>query len=117
MAAQHTNLLIEQGSSFRVLWPILDQDGEQANLTGYTVKAQVRESVGSPNVLYEWSTQEANAGVDGTGVFLIVTPAESTAWTWTRGVYDVEITAPVDQDSTVYRIAQGYVTVSPEVTR
>jgi len=108
-----TAITIPQGTSWGIAWPILD-DGEPADLTGWTVLAQVRETAESAEVLHEWGTLRANATVSGGQVTLYVQPTDSATWTWRRGVYDVELTAP---DGTVYRISEGPVYVSPEVTR
>lgn len=108
-----TGLTIPQGVHWGIAWPIT-QDGEPLDLTGWTVKAQIRKNIESDTVLYEWSNAAGNVTVNDSQVTLLVSPATSTAWTWERGVYDVELTSP---SAIVYRIAAGPVYVSPEVTR
>ena len=108
-----TALTIPQGTSWGVAWPITE-DGEPAEIDSWTVKAQVRETVTSTAVLYEWSSDAETALTADSRVVLLVAPNVSTAWTWRRGVYDVELTSP---DGAVYRISEGVIYVSPEVTR
>lgn len=108
-----TALTIPQGTSWGISWPILD-DGHPAVLTDWTVLAQVRDIADEETVFYEWGSLRGNVTVDDHCVTLYVRPDESAAWTWRRAVYDVELTDP---DGAVYRIAEGPVYVSPEVTR
>ncbi|WP_372663581.1 hypothetical protein [Amycolatopsis kentuckyensis] len=108
-----TPLTIPQGTSWGISWPVTE-NGEAAAIDAWTVKAQIRSTPTSPTVLHEWSTEAGNATTEGSAVTLLLNPASSTAWTWKRGVYDVELISP---DGTVYRIAEGAVYVSPEVTR
>lgn len=108
-----TAITIPQGTSWGIAWPIL-QDGEPADLTNWTVLAQVRDTAESADVLHEWGSLRANVSTENGRVTLFVAPADSAAWTWRRGVYDVELTDP---NGVVYRISEGPVYVSPEVTR
>lgn len=108
-----TALTIPQGTSWGISWPVTE-NGEPAAIDGWTVKAQIRSVAPSSTVLHEWSTEAGNATTEGSAVTLLLNPASSAAWAWTRGVYDVELTSP---DGTVYRIAEGAVYVSLEVTR
>lgn len=108
-----TPLTIPQGTSWGISWPITE-DGNAAAIDAWTVKAQIRSTAPNPIVLHEWSTEAGDASTEGSAVTLLTNPASTTAWTWERGVYDVELTSP---DGTVYRIAEGAVYVSREVTR
>lgn len=108
-----TGLTIPQGTTWGIAWPIT-KDGEPTDLTGWTVKAQVRKTAANPTVLHEWSTASGTATVTDSKVTLLVAAAVSSAWLWVRGVYDLELTSP---SGVVYRIAEGPVYVAPEVTR
>lgn len=114
MPAQRYDFEIEQGASFALTWPVL-QNGEPMDLTGYTVRSQVRKAAGDAALLHEFSNAEGNAAADSRGITISVAPAESSAWTWKHGVYDVELVSP--NATTVVRVAEGRITVSPEVTR
>lgn len=110
---RHDDLVIEQGTTWDYAWPV-DQGGNPIDLSNWTARAQIRESVDSPTVLFEWSTVRGNATLTGSAVTLLLTPADSAVWAWTNAVYDVVITDPIGR---VARVAGGVVTVSREVTR
>lgn len=117
MPALSLDLAIEQG----VTWahgfiPQLNGQAVAAG-EGWTANAQARATVTAPEVLHEWSTALGNVGIDATtgAVTMTVAPAESSAWPWRQAVYDLEVTSP--DGSTTYRVAQGKIRVSPEVTR
>jgi hypothetical protein len=112
MAAYY--LVIEQGTTSQYAWPVLDDDGDPVTLTGYTATAQVRRSVDSADVLHEWSTTDDTILLQSNNVILVTPPATSLDWTWTKGVYDILITAP---DGAVSRVGHGVVVVSRSVTR
>lgn len=109
-----TRLVIQQGTTWAISWPITDEQGSPLDVTGYTVRSQVRPAKDADEVLHEFSTELGNAVAEQNAVTLSVPPATSSAWTWRSGVYDVEV---VDPQGRVARIAEGTVTVSPEVTR
>lgn len=111
---RHDDLTIIQGSTWGISWPVVDDDDQPLDLTGWSVRAQVRPRTDSGTVLWEWSTAANSASVSGAAVTLRLTAAQSSAFTFSRAVYDIELT---DGDGNVYRVAQGHVEVSPEVTR
>lgn len=116
MPALLLDLVVEQGSTWAHGWlpkindePVLD--------TGWTARAQIRATIPAEAVLHEWSTEDGNAEIDTDvgSVTLALAPADSSAWDWRSAYYDVEITSP-DGEIT-YRISQGKIKVTPEVTR
>jgi len=108
------DLVIPQGTTWEVQWPIQNADGTPADLTGWSARAQVRKALGSSTVLYSWSLLAGNVTVAGGSVSLRVAPEVSSSWEWYSGVYDVELYHP---DGRVNRITQGRVTLDKEVTR
>lgn len=86
------------------------------DLTGYTARMQIRQSIGSPQPLLELTTEDGGIIIDAaTGtVERRIDAAATAALTWTQGVYDLEL---VDPDGFTTRLAQGSVTVEREVTR
>lgn len=107
------HLLIPQGTTWTMRWPLTDAEGNPLDTAGWTVRAQVRARHGAPTVLYEWSSALGNATIGPTSVDLTVAAAVSSAWGWRTGVYDVELTTA---QGVVTRLTQGTVTVDPEVT-
>ena len=107
---------IYQGATFRKRLTWTAPSGTPVDLTGCTARMQVRPEVESPTVLLELTT--ANGGITLGGVAgtieLFVSDDASTLFTWTAGVWDLEIEFP---GGDVRRLAQGSISVSPEVTR
>lgn len=109
-----TNLVIPQGTTWSISWPVTDANGQPIAGAGWSVRAQVRPYASSGLVLHEWSTTLGNATIVNGSVALTVSASDSAAWPWRKGVYDVELTDPSGK---VARLAEGTVVVSPEVTR
>lgn len=107
-------VVIEQGTTSQYAWPVTDDDDNPLSLVGYTAVAQVRRSVDSSTVLHTWSTASSTILLQSSRVILVTPPATSLAWTWTKGVYDILITAP---DGTISRVGEGVIEVSRSVTR
>ena len=110
-------LTFYQGATFskRLRWTV-KATGVPIDLTGCAARMQVRPEVESSTVLLELTT--ANGGITLGGVAgtieLFVSDDASTLFTWSAGVWDLEIEFP---SGDVTRLAQGTVSVSPEVTR
>ena len=92
-------------------------DGANVNLTGYTARMQYRSSHASPAPLLEATVANGRVAMGGSaGHFEITFPAAATRALEApaRGVYDIEIASSGGE---VYRILEGDLRVSPEVTR
>jgi hypothetical protein len=107
---------IIQGQTFSRALVWKDGDGEPIDLTGYAARMQIRRSKASPDVLFELTTGNGRIAIDGAAgkVTLTITADESAAFTWRRGVYDLELEA---SDGVVRRLLEGAVEVNREVTR
>jgi len=108
------HLRINQGETFRVAIPVLDDNNSPVSLTGMTAVGQIRTHAAAPTTLYEWSTLAGNLSFDTNNVVLEVPAATSSLWTWRTAQYDVELT---DEDGVVTRLVEGHVIVHPEITR
>lgn len=106
-------LHINQGETWEMTFPIIDSTGQPVDVDGWTAKAQVRHGPFEP-VLYEWSAAHSNITIAGTSVTLTVLATTSSDWAFTEGSYDLELT---DTLGRVYRVAEGPVRVSEEITR
>jgi hypothetical protein len=96
------DLRINQGETFQVAVPVFLPNGDEADLSGSTARGQIRSHAAAPTALY------------GNEVVLSVPAADSSAWAWRTGAYDVEIT---DTAGNITRLVEGYVVVHPDVTR
>ena len=126
MAGEY-DFTIEQGATFYTTFVWKQQDNAccdetpaapaAVDLTNYTVRMQVRPSAGSGTLYFEANATNGYMFVvtPETGTFAISIPAAvSSAWTWRRGVYDIEMTNTAS--SVVTRLLQGTITVSTDVT-
>lgn len=110
------DIVADQGSTFsrRITWK--NSAGTPIDLTGYTAKMQVRETVDSATVLLELSTTNSRitlGGVAGT-IDLTASATVMAALAWGQYVYDLELTSA---GGVVTRVVMGSFTVSGEVTR
>lgn len=109
MPAVKTDLVVEQGTTWAHGWRVT-YDGDLVDDT-WTVAAQIRDTADKDGeLLYEFTASVSDAG----DVVIGVPHADSSAWDFLGGYYDVEIT---NAGGTVrLRVAGGAVSVSREVT-
>jgi hypothetical protein len=107
MAAK-VNLIIDQGTTFISQFSVYNEADEPVDFSAYTGAAQMRKS-------YTSSTSYSfDVIVSKTGLVTLGMSATNTALiTAGRYLYDVEVT----NNGIVSRIAEGIVTVTPQVTR
>ena len=106
------NLKIDQGASFSSDVTVTNSDGNVTDLTGYTTEAKMAKSYGASDSV---TITSALASDPTTGVIeLTLNDTQTGALDApARYVYDVYITKTAD--STVTRVIEGVITVSPEV--
>ena len=107
------NLLIDQGASFSITITVYNSDDTVFDLTDYTVAAQVRKSYSSSSASATFTISFSSDRTLGQ-ITLSLTPTQTAELEEGRYVYDIEVTS---SDSTVTRVLQGTVTVSPNATR
>lgn len=109
---------IYQGATFRkrLWWTGPKPSQTPIDLTGCTARMQVRDRAESPVVLLSLSTENGGITIDGSAgmVELYVSDEDTAMFHWRSGVWDMEI---VHASGEVTRLAQGSVSVYPEVTR
>jgi hypothetical protein len=113
MQAAKLSLPIQQGATWhkRMVWR--DERKRPINLTGYTARMFVRDSIGG-SVLLQLTTENGRIVLGGTtgAIALKLTAAETEALTFKDGVYDLKLIIGEDD----IRLLEGRVTVSPAVT-
>lgn len=110
-------LTIPQGSTWRRRFELRNPDGTPLSLVGYTARMQYRSAHASVAVLLEATESNGRVAMAASaGHFEITFPAAATQALEApaRGVYDIEIASSGGE---VYRILEGDLRVSPEVTR
>lgn len=110
----HATLIIQQGTTWNRRWRITDPaSGLPRDLTEWSARGHIRIHQSDVEPEFEWIGSGIECDADGY-VTISVTPEQSSAWNWRDAYYDVELVDPAGQ---VVRIAQGFVRVSPEITR
>ena len=112
--AATANLRIDQGGSFSSDVTVTDTDGTAFDLTGYTAEAKMAQGYSSTRTRVSFTT--SINGDPTTGIITLALTADQTTTldAPSRYVYDVEITKT--SDSTVTRVIEGIITISPNVT-
>lgn len=109
------HLTIEQGATFNPVLTWKDQNGVLVDLSGYSARMQIRDSVEATGFLHEATTvngQIVLGGAAGTITFNI-DAATTAGFTFETAVYDLELVS----GAVVTRLLQGDVVLSLEVTR
>ncbi len=120
MQPANLDLTIYKGSTYSKL--IQWKTGEPAtpvDLTGCTARMQVGKRANDTEVLDVLTTENGKLTIYNPSegrIRIDISAAQSAAYTFTTGVYDLEIVYPAPS-TTVYRIMQGCFSAIPEVTR
>lgn len=116
MAAGTYDIVCEQGATFvrELTWT--DATDQPVNLTGYTARMHVRQTVKSATTVVEMTTANGRIVLyPTTGKIAITLTAVETAALPTKPcVYDLEL---VSSTGVVTRLIEGKFTIKPEVTR
>lgn len=109
------NPTIFQGATWTWQVEMTNPDDTKMNLTGYSVRGQLRRTFDSSTVDLDLTTGSMISISDAAnGVISLNVPAATTANLTGTYKWDVEL---VSGGGLVYRIIQGEITVSREVTR
>lgn len=107
-----SNLTVDQSATFTAEVAVTDSTGAILDLTGYTAEGQIRKTYTSSTAVAFTATIEAPSSGN---VNIALSASQTGAMKPGRYVYDVEITN--DGGTTVTRILEGQVEVTPSVTR
>lgn len=112
--AKH-NFYVYRGATFSEQIEWKDESGTPVNLTGFTARMHMRETLEAADPFLTLTTENGGitlGGVAGT-IELLASATQTTAITATSGVYDLELVSGAN----VTRLLEGLVIISPEVTR
>ena len=112
--AATANLRIDQGASFSTDVTVTNTDGAAFNLTGYTASAKMALGYTSTRTRTTFTTAIANDATTGVITLSLTADQTNNLEAPARYVYDVEILKT--SDSTITRVIEGIITVSPSVT-
>ena len=108
------NLRIDQGASFSSDVTVTDTDGDAFNLTGYTAAAKMAKGYASTRTRTSITTSIASDPTTGVVTLSLTADQTNALDAPARYVYDIEILRT--SDSTVTRVIEGIITISPSVT-
>ena len=103
------NLVIDQGTTFSLIFNITNVDGTAKDLTSYTGSSHLRKSYYT-NTYTAFTVAKDN--LEGE-ITISLTATQTSALKAGRYVYDVEIVSNVE----TLRVLEGIITVTPEATR
>jgi hypothetical protein len=112
--AATANLRIDQGASFSSDITVTNTDGTAFDLTGHTASAKMALGYSSTRTRTLFTTSIANDATTGVITLSLTGDQTNNLEAPARYVYDVEITKT--SDSTITRVIEGIITVSPSVT-
>jgi len=112
--AARANLRIDQGATFTTDVTVSDNDGTAFDLTGYTASAKLSQGYASTRTRTSITTTINSDPTTGIIQLSLTADQTDTLDAPARYVYDVEITQT--SDSTITRVIEGIITVSPSVT-
>jgi hypothetical protein len=107
------DLVIQQGVTFEF---IVEVTGGPASIAGFTAQMQIRPYKSSTTILADLTTASGGLVLDAPTrrITIAVDEAVTRAFDWTHpAVYDLELRG----DSKEWRVMEGIVTLSREVTR
>lgn len=110
------NLTIKQGTTYRFDFYFVNDDDTVPDLSNHTARLQIRATVDGATTLVDLTTENNGISINGVlgKVSLLISSAATAAFTWTKGVYDLEL---IDQSGEVSSPVYGGVVVQKEVTR
>lgn len=112
MPAGYTELFLEQGADFTMSIVLDDVAGVPFNLTDFTASSQMRKSYYSSNAAATFSVSTSGDAAEGR-ITMSLDSANTANIYPGRYVYDVYLS----QANTRYRVLEGIVNVTPQVTK
>ena len=107
---QTENFVLDQGATFIKTFTAKNTAGGDVVISSGTTSAKLRQSIDSSNNIHDFSTS-----ISGSNVTISMTATNTANVSADRRyVYDIEFTQ--SDTSTVERLAEGVVTISPQST-
>ena len=107
---QVVNLVLDQGCTFEKTITAKNSAGGNVTISSGTTAAKMRQSTYSGNNIHSFSTSES-----GSNVTISMTATNTANVAAGEYVYDIEYTQ--SDGTTIERVAEGIVIVSPESTK
>ena len=107
------NLTLNKGSAYRIVFKLLN-NGSNVDLTGHSLRGQIRPSVASSTVLLDMSSANLLLNLGNSSVTMILPERFTRRVSQTSVVYDIELLNTLAESS---KIIAGTIIFIPEVTR
>ena len=109
------DILVDQGATLNRALFLKDSAKRPIDLTDYTARMHIRDSVDSTNIIEILTTENEQIVLDELDgrVDILLTPAETAALVAKSYVYDLELESP---EGDVTKIISGKLTVRAEIT-
>ena len=109
------DILVDQGATLNRALFIKDPAKKALDITDYTARMHIRDSVDSANIIEILTTENEQIVIDGLDgrVDILLTPTETQALALEKYVYDLELESP---EGYVTKIISGKLTVRSEIT-
>ena len=107
------NLTLNKGSAYRIVFKLLN-NGSNVDLTGHSLRGQIRPSVASSEVLLDMSSANLLLNLGNSTVTMILPERFTRRVSQTSVVYDIELLNTLAESS---KIITGTMIFIPEVTR
>ena len=107
------NLTLNKGSAYRIVFKLLN-NGSDVDLTGNSLRGQIRPSVYSSEVLLDMSSANLLLNLGNSSITMILPERFTRRVSQTSVVYDIEILNTLAESS---KIIAGTIIFIPEVTR
>ena len=108
---QTVNFILDQGATFEKTITAKNTAGGNVTISTGTTEAKLRQSIYSGNNIHDFSTSISGSNVT---ISMSATNTANIAAD-RRYVYDIEFTQ--SDDTTIERLAEGIITVSPQSTK
>ena len=110
------NITMDQGAQWTLTVVYDNNNGTPIDLTGYTARMQIRNKLSDTTYLLDMTTENGRIILNNSvkTIELKITATDTTAITWTSGVYSLEL---LSAGVVVSTLMNGTVTVKQEVTR
>jgi hypothetical protein len=112
---QPTNLTINKGSAYKIVYKAT-KSGSAANLSGYSLRGQIRPSASSSEILLNMTSANLLLQIDLSLGAIVMNLPESFTRRVAQSIayYDIEL---INSQAQTARVVQGLITFVPEVTR
>jgi hypothetical protein len=107
------NLTINKGSGYRITFA-LSKGGIPADLSGHTLRGQIRPSSSSSSVLLNMTSANLLLKIENSNVIMNLPESFTRRVKENYAVFDLELLSPT---SDAYKIVTGLITFVPEVTQ